>query len=216
MANDPSPQNGAAAADGPAPVASHEPPATRHAAPADPRKAPDTRHAAPADPRAAPGASPSHADALYTARVHNHGGTAGEVVIEGAAAVELGARTAGHAGPTGPDGALALPTGGPSAAATGFNPEQLLAAAWSTCLGETLKVVLVEHGHRAESRVSVEVELHRDPAGGYRFAPRALVEIDGVPAAEATALIESAHARCPVSKLLAGRGEATVTHRITH
>jgi organic hydroperoxide reductase OsmC/OhrA len=149
-------------------------------------------------------------DALYTARVRNRGGTSGQVLVEGAAAVELGAM------PAGPDGALALPTGGPTAGATGFNPEQLLAMAWSTCLGETLRVVLAEHGHALASRVDVEVELHRDPAGGYRFVPRALVEIDDLPAAEARTLIEAAHARCPVSKLLTGRGEASVTHRIPH
>jgi osmotically inducible protein OsmC len=147
---------------------------------------------------------------LYTARVDNLGGTSGQVRIHEAAGVRLGATSAA------PDGVLSLPTGGPTAAASGLNPEQLLAMAWSTCLGETLKVVLAEQGHRVESRVGVEVELHRDPAGGYRFVPRALVEIDELPAEEASRLIAAAHARCPVSKLLTGGGEASVTHRITH
>lgn len=138
--------------------------------------------------------------ALYTARVDNHGGTAGEVRV--------------HDGP-GPSARTTLPTGGPTDTARGYNPEQFLAMAWSTCLGETLKVVLAEHGHEHESRVGVEVELHRDPAGGYRFAPHAVVEIDGMPAEQAQPLIEAAHARCPVSKLLTGRGDASVTHRIT-
>ena len=148
--------------------------------------------------------------ALYTARVDNLGGTSGQVRIRDAAGVRLGATSPD------PDGVLSLPTGGPSAAASGFNPEQLLATAWSTCLGETLTVVLAEQGHRVESRVGVEVELRRDPAGGYRFIPRAQVEIDELPAEEASRLIAAAHARCPVSKLLTSGGEAPVTHRITH
>lgn len=185
MATDPTPQNGATTADGPAPHAAQAPPA-------------------PSAPPAPPAPSAAE-EALYTAQVRNRGGTAGEVVIEGAGAVELAATAAG------PDGAITLPTGGPSAEAAGFDPEQLLAASWSTCLGETLKVVLREHGHRVASRVSVEVDLLRDPAGGYRFAPRAEIGIDELPAEEAQALIEAAHDRCPVSKLLAGGGDVSVT-----
>ncbi|MGP9539192.1 OsmC family protein [Brachybacterium sp. AOP43-C2-M15] len=136
--------------------------------------------------------------ALYTARVDNHGGTSGEVRV--------------HDGPT----ASPLPTGGPFATDDGYNPEQFLAMAWSTCLGETLAVVLAEHGRDDLGQVSVEVELHRDPAGGYRFVPRALVSIEAMSEEEARPLIEAAHARCPVSKLLEGQGGASVTHRITH
>lgn len=185
MATDPTPQNGATTADGPAPHAAQAPPA-------------------PSAPPAPPAPSAAE-EALYTAQVRNRGNTAGEVVIEGAGAVELAATAAG------PDGAITLPTGGPSAEAAGFDPEQLLAASWSTCLGETLKMVLREHGHRVASRVSVEVDLLRDPAGGYRFAPRAEIGIDELPAEEAQALIEAAHDRCPVSKLLAGGGDVSVT-----
>ncbi|PWH06286.1 organic hydroperoxide resistance protein [Brachybacterium endophyticum] len=118
---------------------------------------------------------------LYTARVENIGGTAGEVRVEN--------------GPT-------IPTGGPSPDATGSNPEQFLAMAWSTCLGETLKAVLREQRIDAATHVHVEVGLHRDPAGGFRFAPRALVAIEDLPEDEVRRLAEAAHARCPVSRLL--------------
>lgn len=128
-------------------------------------------------------------DALYTARVDNTGGTAGEVRVEG--------------GPT-------LPTGGPSPDAEGLNPEQFLAMAWSTCLGETLKAVLRDEAIEAEGHVRVEVELHSNPAGGYRFAPRALVSIPGVADGEARRLAAAAHARCPVSRLLDRPGSGTV------
>jgi osmotically inducible protein OsmC len=125
---------------------------------------------------------------LYTARVENVGGTAGEVRVEN--------------GPT-------LPTGGPSADATGSNPEQFLAMAWSTCLGETLKAVLREQRIDAATHVHVEVSLHFDPSGGYRFAPRALVSVEDVGEDEARRLAEAAHARCPVSRLL-GRADSGV------
>lgn len=142
--------------------------------------------------------------ALYTARVENRGGTAGQVRVQEADGVDLpGAATA-------VDGGIVLSTGGPRPSANGFNPEQFLAMAWSTCLGETLKAVLAEQDLETASAVSVEVALHRDPAGGYRFAPRATVRLDSLPVERARELVEDAHARCPVSKLLRGTEEPVV------
>ncbi|UQN28326.1 OsmC family protein [Brachybacterium kimchii] len=147
----------------------------------------ETATTAGASASTAPDALPEkYTRALYTAHVENVGGTAGEVRVEN--------------GPT-------LPTGGPSADATGSNPEQFLAMAWSTCLGETLKAVLREQGIDAVTHVHVEVSLHFDPSGGYRFAPRALVSIEDVGEDEARRLAEAAHARCPVSRLL-GRADS--------
>jgi osmotically inducible protein OsmC len=143
--------------------------------------------------------TPSDDPALYIALVDNTGGTAGQVDI------------AGVDGPH-PD---VLPTGGPTDTARGYNPEQFLAMAWSTCLGETLKVVIGKRGleDRAHSSVTVEVEMHEDPAGGYRFVPRATIGIDGIDDETAQDVLAAAHERCPVSKLLTGRGGATVQLR---
>ena len=58
---------------------------------------------------------------IYTAKVENLGGTSGEVRVE--------------------DGQT-LSTAPTSRVEEGNNPEQFLAMAWSTCLGEKLKVVL--------------------------------------------------------------------------
>src|SRR5690625_2567263 len=129
--------------------------------------------------------------ALYTARVDNVGGTSGQVRLPGE-----------------PD--AVLPTAAPAAGAACYSPEQVQAMAVSTCLGQTLRAVLAEQGLDHPSHVSVEVRLHRDPAGGFRFAPRALVTIDGLPAAQARPLMEAAHRRCPVSKLLTGQGAPPV------
>ncbi|MDN5900342.1 MAG: OsmC family protein [Brachybacterium sp.] len=158
-----------------------------------------------------PAPAPRDADpALYTARVENTGGTSGRVLVRDAPSVELGDPEPGKSAD------IALPTGGPRPSASGFNPEQFLAMAWSTCLGETLRVVLTEHGLDRESSVSVEMGLHRDPAGGFRFVPRALVHIDSLAPDRARELAEAAHARCPVSKLLRGQGGADVELRIQH
>ncbi|WP_193107112.1 OsmC family protein [Brachybacterium sp. FME24] len=149
--------------------------------------------------------------ALYTARVDNIRGTSGQVRIQdGPAALAAGAEVDDLPAGAAPAPEVTLPTGGPMAPARGYNPEQFLAMAWSTCLGETLRVVLAERGLPHRSRVSVEVELHSDPAGGYRFAPRAEVTIEQMAADEAEPLVAAAHARCPVSKLLTGRGSAVV------
>lgn len=137
--------------------------------------------------------------ALYVARADNVGGTSGEV------------RTPGGPG-------AVLPTAAPVEGTSGYNPEQFLAMAWSTCLGETLRTVLSERRLDHSSHVSVEVELHRDPAGGYRFAPRALVTIEDMAPEQAQQLADAAHARCPVSKLLTGPGTPVVelaTHKLT-
>ena len=150
-------------------------------------------------------ADPSSAVPLYTARVDNLRGTSGHVRIhDGPAALA-----------TEGTGEVSLPTGPPRAPGEGLNPEQFLAMAWSTCLGETLRVVLREQGETVESRVSVEVELHRDPAGGYRFHPRALLHLPGIEAPRAQELAAAAHARCPVSRLLTGQGSAQLEVRTT-
>ena len=73
---------------------------------------------------------------IYTAKVENLGGTSGEVRV---------------------DDGQTLPTAPTSNVDQGNNPEQFLAMAWSTCLGETLKVVLAVNELDVLSRVRVEV-----------------------------------------------------------
>lgn len=127
---------------------------------------------------------------IYTAKVENLGGTSGEVRVE--------------------DGQT-LSTAPTSRVEEGNNPEQFLAMAWSTCLGETLKVVLAVNEIEALSRVRVEVELHNEPSGnGFYFAPKAFISIEGVSDTDAEKYAARAHARCPISKLLMGKGNPVV------
>lgn len=87
------------------------------------------------------------------------------------------------------------------------DPEELLALAWATCLSASARIVAPGR----EVTVRVEVALHEDPDGpGFAFTPTAYVSFAGSEPREAQRLAASAHARCPVSKLLSGRGTATV------
>ena len=95
---------------------------------------------------------------IYTAKVENLGGTAGEVRVE--------------------DGQT-LSTAPTSRVEEGNNPEQFLAMAWSTCLGETLKVVLAVN--EIEALTCASRSLHSEPSGnGFYFAPKAFISIEGL------------------------------------
>lgn len=92
--------------------------------------------------------------------------------------------------------------------ASASNPEQLLALAWATCLNATAQAVA---RRRYRTAVRVEVELQDSPErGGYEFAVAAFVSAEGQDAASVSALAEQAHARCPVSRLLAGSATVAV------
>lgn len=87
------------------------------------------------------------------------------------------------------------------------DPEELLALAWATCLSASCRVVAPGR----EAAVRVEVSLRRAADGpGFEFLPRAYVSFAGMREDEAAALAAAAHERCPVSKLLSGRGAAEV------
>lgn len=81
------------------------------------------------------------------------------------------------------------------------NPEQLLALAWATCLNATAQVIVF--GAR-RTAVRVEVELHdAEPGPGLEFHVDAYLSAEGADSAETERVLAAAHARCPVSKLLA-------------
>lgn len=132
------------------------------------------------------------AASLYETVVSNRGGTSGWVDVAGG---------------------MRLPTGLPEAGAAGANPEQFLGMAWSTCLNSAVAKVLAQRGLDPAlhaSTVTVTVRLFGEADGEFRFAPHAAVHVPGLPAEQVREVVTAAHARCPMSKLLTGRGTATV------
>lgn len=93
--------------------------------------------------------------------------------------------------------------------AGGFtSPEELIAAAHSSCFAMQLSAVIAEAGGTPIAlEVSADVTLRPDPAGGFRISGIALTvrgEVDGLDAAGFAKAAENAKATCPVSKALTG------------
>ncbi|HLR45207.1 MAG TPA: OsmC family protein [Brevibacterium sp.] len=134
---------------------------------------------------------------LYTATAHNRTGPDGESRTDGGLRVAVRSPLAPR--PT----AEAAETD----AAVATDPEELLALAWATCLSGSARIVAPGR----DVSVRVEVDLVEDPTGtGFAFEPTAYVSFSGTTQEQAERLAQQAHERCHVSKLLTGRGTATV------
>ncbi len=93
----------------------------------------------------------------------------------------------------------------------GYNPEQLIASAWATCLNATIQALLEARGLQHESKVEIEVTLCREKEEpGYYFPVDAQAAIDQLNLEDAEVIINQAHLRCPVSKLLVGAKTLTL------
>lgn len=88
------------------------------------------------------------------------------------------------------------------------SPEELIAAAHSSCYAMQLSALVGEAGGTVHSlEVSADVELKPDPAGGFHISGIALSvrgEVDGLDAAGFEKAAQDAKATCPVSKALTG------------
>ncbi|WP_417509901.1 OsmC family protein [Microbacterium sp.] len=80
------------------------------------------------------------------------------------------------------------------------NPEQLLALAWATCLNSTAQAVTARK-HRTAVRVEIVLR-DASEGSGYEFAVDAYLSVEGASPEETERVLEQAHARCPISKLL--------------
>lgn len=90
----------------------------------------------------------------------------------------------------------------------GTNPEQLLALAWATCLNATAQAIVAR---RSRTAVRVEVELHDAAAGpGFEFHVDAYMSVEDASVEEAQRVLDAAHTRCPVSKLIGGAATVAV------
>lgn len=88
------------------------------------------------------------------------------------------------------------------------SPEELIAAAHSSCYAMQLSALIAAAGGTPESLdVTAEVTLGPDPAGGFRISGIALTvrgEVSGLDAAGFEKAADDAKAGCPVSKALTG------------
>ncbi|NAZ87913.1 OsmC family protein [Kineococcus indalonis] len=88
------------------------------------------------------------------------------------------------------------------------SPEELIAAAHSSCFAMQFSALLGEAGGTPESlEVTADVSLGPDPAGGFRLtgiALRVTGEVSGVDADTFVKTAQAAKETCPVSKALTG------------
>ncbi|WP_309135561.1 OsmC family protein [Cellulomonas sp.] len=88
------------------------------------------------------------------------------------------------------------------------SPEELIAAAHSSCFAMQLSALLGEKGATPESlEVTADVTLEPDPAGGFHISGIALKvrgEVPGIDEAGFREAADGAKVGCPVSKALTG------------
>jgi lipoyl-dependent peroxiredoxin len=88
------------------------------------------------------------------------------------------------------------------------SPEELIAAAHSSCYAMQLSAMIADAGGTPQALdVQAEVSLGPDPAGGFRLTGIALTvrgEVDGLDADGFDKAAQAAKAGCPVSKALTG------------
>jgi osmotically inducible protein OsmC len=93
--------------------------------------------------------------------------------------------------------------------AGGFtSPEELIAAAHSSCYAMQLSALIGQAGGTPQALdVQADVSLGPDPAGGFRLTGIKLTvrgEVDGLNAEQFLEAAQAAKASCPVSKALTG------------
>ena len=88
------------------------------------------------------------------------------------------------------------------------SPEELIAAAHSSCYAMQLSALIAEAGGTPQALdVQADVSLGPDPAGGFRLSGIKITvrgEVDGLDADGFAKVAADAKASCPVSKALTG------------
>lgn len=87
----------------------------------------------------------------------------------------------------------------------GFNPEELIALAWSTCLNATIKAILEQKGFKdLKSSVDVNCQLMKEKqvGKGFYFQVNAVASIEKLSLSDSKLIVNKAHSRCPISKLI--------------
>ena len=123
---------------------------------------------------------------IYTAKAHTTGGR------EGGAS-----RTS--------DGRLDVKLTVPGTKGAGTNPEQLLAAGWSSCYLSAIKLMAARTKVKLPPDVAVDAEVDLGTTDGQYFIQARLnVSLPGIDRETAQELADAAHLQCPYSKATHG------------
>jgi lipoyl-dependent peroxiredoxin len=129
---------------------------------------------------------------LYTGKAHTTGGR------EGASRSS--------------DGRLDIKLAPLGSAASGTNPEPLLAAGWSACFEVSMGLAArkMKIALPAETAIDAEVDLCVT-AGAYFFQARLNIRVPGVEPRVAQALVDAAHHICPYSRATRGNIDVVIS-----
>jgi Ohr subfamily peroxiredoxin len=110
------------------------------------------------------------------------------------------------------DGVLDIRLSDPGSTRIGTNPEQLMAAGWSTSFASSVAQVARETGVplSANVRIHTEVDLSSDD-DEFVIGVRLIIQLPGVGRDVASRLIEEARRICPFSKATQGNVEVIIT-----
>lgn len=123
---------------------------------------------------------------IYTAKAHTTGGRDGGT-----------SRTS--------DGRLDVKLTPPGGKGDGTNPEQLLAAGWSSCFLSAIKITAARAKVNLPLDVAVDTEVDLGSTNGaYLLQARFIVHMPTVAADVAQRIVDGAHKECPYSKAMHG------------
>ena len=129
---------------------------------------------------------------LYTAKAHTTGGR------EGGAS-----RTS--------DGRLDVKLSTPGAPGNGTNPEQLLAAGWSSCFLSAIKIIASQKKVRLQTDPVIDTEIDLCAGDdGYSLRARLNVSLPGLDREVAQSLLDAAEQTCPYSKATKGNVDTAI------
>ena len=122
---------------------------------------------------------------LYTANTHTTGGREGRSRAS--------------------DGRLDVKLTAPGTKGEGTNPEQLLAAGWSSCFLSAIKLVATKSKVKLSPDVAVDAEIDLGTTDGeYFLQARLNVSLHSIDRETAQQLVDGAHQTCPYSKAMHG------------
>lgn len=130
---------------------------------------------------------------LYTGKTHTVGGREGHTRSD--------------------DGQLDVALSPPGSRRPGTNPEQLFAAGWSACFEGAMGIAARKRGISLPTDTAIDAEVDLGKVGEeYQLQARLNISLPGLPADQAKAIVDDAHATCPYSKL--SRGNIDVQIRL--